>query len=65
VGLREGLDVLKKKIITKPTDLSCILFFIRMPNILLFPKTSLSAFGKFEVNVCEIKAITKDERDKK
>jgi hypothetical protein len=35
VGLREGLDVLKNRIITKPTDLSCITFFIRMPNCII------------------------------
>ena len=56
VGPREGLDVLKKRIIScpadnrtsdrptrsivnKPTDLSWILFFIRMPNfIILYSK---------------------------
>jgi len=48
VGIRGGPGVLKKRIITKPTDLSCILFFIRMSNCIVLTSKN-STFGIWKI----------------
>jgi hypothetical protein len=48
VGPKEGLDVQKKRVVIKPTDLCCIRFFIRMPSCAILKSKNIT-FGTWKI----------------